>query len=564
MKKSILLMVLMCLCAAAMAKPARRGIKKVLTLADGTTVTAELRGDEFKKYWVTEEGMTYTYDSENGFYTLTPTDVLESRARAKRNVVAKAQAKRRAKIKAQRKAFGIPATTYTGTKKGLVILVQFKDTKFRAGNDQEFYDRFCNEPGFTSTYGHSGSVKDYFADQSNGTFEFDFDVVGPVTLSQNQSYYGANDSYGNDKRAELMIRDACRLAKNQFDVDFSQYDWDDDGEVEQVYVIYAGLGEADYGAENTVWPHMSYLSESDYGVYTADGITVDTYACSNELIIYNGSYIPDGICSICHEMSHCFGIPDMYDTYSSNYGMGTWDILDSAVYNGEPAGYLPCNYTAYEKMFIGWFEPTVLSEATTVKNVLPSEDYGQTFIIYNDQHKDEYYLIENRQRNGFWDAGLAGEGLMITHVDHDATLWEYNLVNATFSDWGYSNDHTRVSIFHADNTSSIYNESGDLYPYRGKNSLTDTSTPAAIIYNNGSKMGKPITNITQNADGTMNFDFMGGSTTNVIDAINTVTIGHGSNNADKRIYTIDGCYVGDDATTLPKGLYIIGGKKVVR
>lgn len=345
-------MALLCLCTAAMAKPARRGIKKILTLADGTTVTAELRGDEFKKYWATEDGKTYTFNPENGLYQFTSANELESRARAKRNAIAQAQAKRRAKLKAmaRRKAFGTPSSTFTGKMKGLVILVQFKDTKFSSGNDQEFYDRFCNEQGFTTTYGHSASVKDYFADQSNGTFEFDFDVVGPVTLSQNHSYYGANGSNGDDARAELMVRDACRLAKNQFDVDFSQYDWDGDGEVEQVYVIYAGLGEADYGDEDTVWPHMYYLSESSYGVYTADGITVDTYACSNELIIdTDGSYKPDGISSVCHEMSHCFGLPDMYDTVGSNYGMGAWDVLDRGVYNGEPAGYLPCNYTAYEK-----------------------------------------------------------------------------------------------------------------------------------------------------------------------------------------------------------------------
>lgn len=567
MKRSILLIALLSLCTALMAKPARRGIRKVLKLENGMSVSAELRGDEFKKYWVTAAGDAYTLNPENGLYRIAPMDEMESNTRARRNIVAKQQTKRRAKAKARRAEIGTSRSDYTGKKKGLVILAQYKDVKFSTGNDQDFFNRLCNEAGFTSTYGHSGSVKDYFADQSNGAFTFEFDVIGPVTLSQNRSYYGANDSYGNDVRAELMVRDACRLAKQQFDVDFSQYDWDGDGEVEQVFVFYAGLGEADYGSEDTVWPHMYYLSASSYGTYTADGVTVDTYACSNELAEdASGSYIPDGIGAICHEMSHCFGLPDMYDTTGSNYGMGSWDLLDYGCYNGDPSSYLPCNYTAYEKMFIGWLEPTELNEATSVKNLLPSDDYGETFIVYNDSHKDEYYLIENRQRNGFWDAGLPGKGLMITHVDYDADLWEYNLVNAVFSsDYGYlTNDHQRCTIFHADNKDTYYDEQTDLYPYGSRNSLTDTSTPAATIYNGGSKMGKPITNITQNADGTMSFDFMGGSTENIIDAIASVQTSHGDGSADKRIYTTDGRYAGTDATALPRGMYIIGGKKIVR
>ena len=122
----------------------------------------------------------------------------------------------------------------------------------------------------------------------------------------------------------------------------------------------------------------------------------------------------DGIGTICHEFSHCLGLPDMYDTQGNQYGMGTYDLMDQGSYNGD--SFQPPYYSAYEKWYCGWATPTELSEATTVKDMKPVAEGGQTFVIYNDNHKDEYYLLENRQQQG-WDGSLYGKGLMITHVD---------------------------------------------------------------------------------------------------------------------------------------------------
>lgn len=291
---------------------------------------------------------------------------------------------------------------------------------------------------------------------------------------------------------------------------------------------------------------------------------------------YTGDTRPTGIGTICHEFSHCLGLPDTYDTNGQKqYGMGYYDLLAMGNYLGN--GMTPPNFTAWERMDIGWVEPIELNRAATVESMASSSDYGRPFIIYSDNNPDEYYLLENRQRTG-WDCKLYGHGLMITHVDYDKRRWTSNKVNAS------GQDHQRCTIFHADND-DVQNRAsairGDLYPYTGKNSdnttyvnnsLTDSSTPAATLWNSHDTslgttfMGKPITEITQNEDGTVSFLVMGGDDNNVVhnsttDGIKNVNV---SRPTDNTTYTLDGRRVDADYGTLPKGIYIIGGKKVVK
>ena len=102
-----------------------------------------------------------------------------------------------------------------------------------------------------------------------------------------------------------------------------------------------------------------------------------------------------------------------------------------------------------------------------------------------------------------------------------------------------------------------------MYPFNGNNSLTDTSSPAATIYQGGSTMGKPITNITQNEDGSIDFDFMGGSNDNIISGIHFVENDEMSS-FGQGVYSLDGRYMGTSANGLDKGIYIVNGKKIVK
>ena len=240
----------MCLSAwlvavTCVAVPAKKGFWKAITLKDGTTIQAQLRGDEHLHFWETSDGKRYLVESETGRYIPADMDKLRQKANARKARVSQARAQRRVRI-------GGNHDPYIGKKKGLIILTQFKGQTFESGHDKSLYNEITNSPGF-SRLGFNGSVHDYFLDQSDGKFDLTFDVVGPVTLSNTNSYYGQNGSDGGDLRPVYMIVEACRLVQDQ--VNFSDYDWDGDGEVDQVVVLYNGLGEAAGGDENTVWPH---------------------------------------------------------------------------------------------------------------------------------------------------------------------------------------------------------------------------------------------------------------------------------------------------------------------
>lgn len=505
--KKILLFILLCLpVVGAFAVPAKRGVKKTIRLTDGREVRVSLVGDETLHYFIGDDGMKYVSDA-NSRFNVADINSLKAHSKARKATM---EASRAAKAK---KRVGGTGKVYEGKKKGLIILVEFSDLAFETGHDKTFYNRVANEEGFTSPEGFNGSVKDYFKAQSGGSFELDFDIVGPVKLSHSYSYYGDNDYWGDDLHPGEMVADACKAVDAE--VDFSKYDWDGDGQADQVFVLYSGLGEAAGGDDDTVWPHEWDLASSDYGEsLTLDGTVVNTYACSSEMtIVEDGTdwvTVVDGIGTICHEFSHCLGYPDMYDTVGSNFGMATWDIMDYGCYNGN--GYTPCGYTSYERWVAGWIAPIELTEDMSVENQRALSEGGDAYIIYNDNHKDEFYLLENRQKTG-WDAALNGEGLLILHVDYDKTVWDNNEVNNNAN-------RQRCTIFHADNKDGDFNSYGELleddlagdpYPYNTNNSLTNTSKPKATLYNantDGKKlMNKSVTDITRNADGTMSFNF---------------------------------------------------------
>ena len=534
MKRFFTLMTLLVCCVAVMAIPAKKGISKTLVLGDGTEVKATLVGDEFGHFWRGADGKAYTVNGDL-VEEIDAKNLIEI-ANKRRSVANAARSKRLMAMMrnvvpasaSHRVAMG-DRTNFYGQKKGLVILVQFTDVRFQTANNLAKYKRIMNEEGY-SEGSFRGSVSDYFKAQSNNQFELDFDVVGPYTLSKKQSYYGENDQYGNDMHAEEMITEAC--TKADAEVNFSDYDWDGDGEVDQVFVLYAGKGEADGGSESTIWPHMYTLEEGLGNKYSFDGVYVNTYACANEVNPNNGI---EGIGCFCHEFSHCMGFPDFYDiAYNGWFGMSDFDLMCSGSYNGDL--FCPAGYTAHEKMMCGWQEPFVLAEKDSVVNdVLSMSDHGATFIIYNDAHPDEYYMIENRQKKG-WDTAYPARGLMITHVDFDKNIWEYNCPDTEITKnsdyykiYGFPlNDHQRMTIVHADNDDDLkywdsYNGyytkstlSTDLYPYSKKDSLTALSKPALFYYNKDSKGSKTpswrITNITQNADGSMSFHYYATST----------------------------------------------------
>lgn len=544
-KRFLTLAAMFMLAASAFAVPAKR-VKRQVQQPDGSVLTVMLRGDENFHYTSTEDGQplvqradgAYCYATldSNGKLTASAQVAhdVESRGAAElsflnyytaesqkvrslgmerakqRNARRMARLANRGVVDASGKpvrrvmagATGGEGIGVTGKRKGLVILVNFKDKKMQSKHTQAEWNDYFNKVGYNK-YGNNGSVHDYFYAQSYGKLDLEFDVIGPVTVSKNMASYGANDAQGNDIDPAGMIKEACELAYAKEKMDMSQYDWDGDGAVDQVYVIYAGYGEAAGGEANTIWPHEWDIQGGGYSLVLG-GQRIRTYACSSELNGGNGTDI-SGIGTACHEFSHCMGIPDFYDTAGGGcFGMDAWDLMDYGSYGGD--GYEPTGYNTYEKWVSGWIEPTILTEPCYIKNMKPLSDAPEACVVFNEANKNEYYIFENRQLKGT-DVALPNHGMLVIHVDYDQKVWFDNEVNNT-------SNHQRFTVVPADNKLTSETVAGDTYPGTTKSTeLTDTSKPAATLFNANSDgrkfLGKPVTEITEK-DGLISFTFMGG------------------------------------------------------
>lgn len=580
-KLYLMLSMLFAFGAAANAIPAKK-LQKVITLTNGTQVSVELRGDEYLSWWEGTDGTAYRATADENVFEAFDLEAQKPAAAARRARAEQGRVARLARVKNslrgaddKMRGLGGDHITYKGVKKGLVVLVDFKNKKFADGHDLEYYKNVINGKDFSDEEeGYVGSVRDYFLAQSNGQFELDFDVVGPVTMSKNYGYYGNDGAYQKDEKVYEMIKEACDGIQDK--VNLKDYDWDGDGEADQVFFLYAGLGQASGGSAGTIWPHESELRNWPCGVLSYSTGKINTYACANELqpeTQGSSRYISAGIGTICHEFSHCLGFADMYDTTGGGgYGMSVFDVMDQGSYNGN--GFVPCNYTAFERIYAGWVEAIELESPATVKDMKSVSDYGRPFIMYNYKNTNEYFLMENRQNTG-WDKGLYGSnGLLIVHVNYVPSRWANNSVNSS------AEKIQCCTVVNADGSreNTQYSLQGDLYPYEVKgvtmnDEFTDESEPAAKLYtknsDNSYALGIPITNIKR-SKGSISFLVCGGDANNVIDntfngvvdGINGVTVAKKA--ADNRIYSIDGRYLGTDASALGKGIYVVGGKKIVK
>ena len=428
MKKIGLLIVFSALVCAVWAVPARRG-GMVVTQPDGAEVTVYQHGDEHF-HWMTNEKGEWLKLDENGYYRVT-----KALSNEEISVRRMASPKRAA----------MDAYPLNIAPRGLVILVNFADVAFET--EKAEMDSMLTGKNYTRDYSYTyrgktynvqsqGSARQYFEDVSFGQYNPQFDVVGPVTVSKEMSYYGQNDAYGSDKYAEKMIEEACKLADTECNVDFSQYDNDEDGYVDFVFVIYAGYGEADGGKSNTIWPHAWNLYTAAGKRCEVDGKVVDLYACGNELDFYSKKHT--GIGTFCHEFSHVLGLPDLYETDAKNpHGvktLGAWSIMDYGPYNNE--GNTPPAYSAYERFFMGWLIPELIVDTANItlqdlkesNRALLISSSDEHNLIGNDPKPTNFYLLENRQQKS-WDEYLPGHGMMLTKIQYSYRKWNENTVN---------------------------------------------------------------------------------------------------------------------------------------
>lgn len=456
MKKYILATLLLAVSMIAFAVPAKREWR-TYTQPDGTTIDVMLVGDEFYHFTVNRDGEQVRLDKD-GFYKVVGAAPSRKAIKARRE---------QSKFRRMRKDVG---TKPNLAPRGLVILVNYDDMSFQPAHTKAVFDELCNSTNCTvNTYNgvKYPSAAEYFADQSNGAYRPVFDVVGPVTLSKEYDFYGHNiDAEGNptdessnetsDQYATDAVIEACILADKEFNIDFTQYDSDNDGYIDFVYVIYAGRGEADGGGANTIWPHnweaiytvLPFNEDGQYDpengermscCYTEDdivfdGVWLNNYAMSSEL----SSSGLGGIGTLCHEFGHVMGLPDWYDTdYGTNYTTyrtpNEWDIMDDGSYNGD--GHCPPNYSPWEKYFFGWITPENLGSNGQALELTANGTDGYKAYQVNASGKQQgattagwCYYFENRQKLG-WDKFIPTAGMIIWKVNFNADAWTGNVPN---------------------------------------------------------------------------------------------------------------------------------------
>lgn len=566
-----------------------------------------LVGDEHLHYFVTRDGQKVMEDNDGKFYyavvsgnTVIPSKILahEQNNRTPEevkeltsltdNVDSKYLVKSKAVKGLPRKA-GTASNLTTGSHKVLNILVSFNDLDFAEADPKTAFYNQANEEGY-SELGHVGSIHDYFYDSSDGQLDLQVDVAGPYKAPQNMSYYGGTYYGVNDYHASELVSYAVRQAAQ--DVNLADYDWDGDGYVDQVFVTYAGYAESSGAPANTIWPHQSQL----YYPISVDGVMVSKYACASELAgasSSDGTNL-DGIGTFVHEFSHCLGLPDFYDTNSSesssNYGMFVWDVMDQGCYGTDASmtttGNIPVPYTPYEKEFMGWSKPLVLdtSKPCKISDLGPYETTGKSYKFVNPGNENEYFLVDYVYTGTKWTKGIRAYlsannsttgGVLITHVTYDANRWNANTVNA--SGQIYQCMTPVLSDDDADNRYMTYNGSSYINPggilgdlWTMAKTFSSTSTPAITLNtrnSDGSYTMDAKLRIRRNnrnlydltwMDGTQSYEDVYNDATGISGIKDTA-----SKTVGTKVYNLNGQFVGTSLDGLQKGIYIQNGKKVV-
>ena len=415
----------------------------------------------------------------------------------------------------------------TGTVNELVILVAFSDKAFTY--TQSDFDNLCNQVGYSAN-GATGSVRDYYYDNSHGLMTLNISVVGPFILPNTSAYYAG--STGHDRMSDFVYS-ALSLADPT--VDFSLYK-NGTTSVSNIHFVFAGQAQSSTGNTSEIWPHKSSISSS----IIKDGVGFTTYSCSSEK---STSTSMDGIGTMCHEMGHSLGLMDLYDTdYESSGGTAettaSWSLMDQGCYNN--SGNTPPYLNGWERQIIGWDSPITLTTSSSV--TLPClADSLVSYKIYLDGN--ESFLCEHRKLKG-WDAYLPGSGMIIYHLDQsriDQTFYS-NTINIVPTNRGFFIE-TSTGVLTDNNTA--YAPFAGL---SGQNYFTNESTPQSK-YKNGTLTNKPITHIQYINDSTITFNFLSNLPQVKTQAVTASTIRGTSATVNGSII-----YMGNGAIT-EKGMY---------
>ena len=587
--------------ASGFAAKAHTGLTTI-TQSDGSQLTIRLHGDEHFSWYSTADDVLLVQVGSNYYVaqveedgTLKATPQLAHNAGERGTVeeqVINNQNKEKflnllnAEPQALAKPIGTVTPAYfphTGSPKALVILVEFQDVKFKTSDPVATFTHYLKgaegeaAPEANNAYVtnvtkgmvNHGSVSQYFNDMSQRKFTPQFDIVGPVTVSMNSAYYGGNVGNSTDVNFDQMIAEACKSVSSK--VNFADYDQNNDGYVDLVYIIYAGYSESFSGnSSDCLWPKSGtnkFYEPGTNNLLMLDGKQICRYGINNELNAtpsdwIDGKPLLNGIGLFCHEFSHTMGLPDLYPTVETsrvdNQNPEYWDLMDGGEYTYN--GYFPTPYSPWEMDVMGWTTPIELGdEAKQVS--LNSYASDRTAYKINGEN-NEYLLIQNIQTDGWW-GGITKAfktGMLVWRIDYPYDV--VSLGNRLNNEIGKPNvmivpaDGYVISEYNVtddDESKAKYKASLKADPFPGANNVPELLS----VKLNKSILEKPFYNIKE-TNGVITFDYLKDYAT----GIDSPVIQQ-NQEKDTRIFTLDGRYLGTDVSQLTKGVYIIGKKKVI-
>ena len=413
----------------------------------------------------------------------------------------------------------VPPSPSTGTVPNIVILLQFSDHVGRPLPSNTDFEKIFNSVGGDPVIAPTGSVRDYYLENSYGAMTINSTVFGWVTLPNTEAYYADGSSALTGEK----FGEALTYALNQLDpqINYNLFDSNNDNWVDAIAFIHSGYGAENgwsdqYGATqpNRIWSHKHYITTWT----SAEGVQVSKYHVSTGLWGLSGIE-PGRIGVICHETGHFFDLPDLYDTDTSSSGIGYWGLMAGGSWGFANDQRYPSHFCAWSKIQLGWITPDMISlpAHSGHYDLRQSESNPDVIRIDTGYPDGEYLLIENRQPWGF-DINIPQGGLAIWHIDENK-ITPNNRDNASEGypgqpGWPQNNNHYRVALLQADGFYDLekqYNsaDSGDLYNETGINEISTLTTPNTNAYQDGNIVvsRNKIYNISRSAN-YMTFDFL--------------------------------------------------------
>lgn len=383
-------------------------------------------------------------------------------------------------------------TNSKSTIRALVLLVEFNDVKFSINEPVTAFNNLINSYGY-SYNGATGSVKDYFNANFYNFYNFEFDVSNVITLKSDMAKYGAATSSANDIDAKQMVVDACKTAYES-GIDFSIYDCNKDGVVDNVHIIYAGYSHSCGGPTDAIWAHQWTIKDKNISY---NGVSLASYSCSSELR-GNSDTLINSIGSFCHEYLHSWGLIDMYDTNQETEGLsnalyGNLSIMDNGYELNQ--GNTPPFLNAIEREQLSIVE-IIDIEPNKEYSLFPINISGKIGRIKTNT-EGEYFLLECRSMHK-WDKYIGGEGLIIYHIDKSDNIygdisaikrWEFNNINAFAS-------HECAKVVVASNPSNGSISSIFFPGTSNVTSIKSSGGESRLLDWNGRPVGVALENIT--------------------------------------------------------------------